>query len=214
MIAAVTPVHDAPFTGPGAWQGADLADPAAWTFRLPPAVLTEFDQALRRIRDARRHIPELSLADFPAPSFSETAESMRAELEAGRGFVVITGLPIDSYTEADAAVLYWGIATWLGTPIPQNARREYLFSVRDEGYDFHREYGAAGVRISRTAAPIEFHTDSSAAYAGYTPDIVSLLAFQPAKTGGMTALVSAQTVHNILLQERPDCLERLYAPFY
>jgi alpha-ketoglutarate-dependent taurine dioxygenase len=214
MIAAVTPVHDGPFAGRGAWQGADLANPEAYTFRLLPAVLAEFHRALRRIRDAGRDIPALSPADFPAPSFRETAEKMRAELESGRGFGVITGLPIDSYTEAEAAILYWGIATWLGMPIPQNARHEYLFSVRDEGYDFHREYGAAGVRISRTAAAIEFHTDSSAAYAGYTPDIVSLLALQTARSGGMTALVSAQTVHNILRAERPDCLERLYAPYY
>ena len=98
--------------------------------------------------------------------------------------------------------------------MPQNARDEYLFAVRDEGYNFQRDYGAAGVRISRTASAIDFHTDSSACYAGYTPDIVSLLALQTAKAGGMTALVSAQTVHNILRQERPDCLRRLYQPFY
>ena len=214
MIAAVTPVHDAAFAGRGAWLGADLTDPGAWTYRLRSAVLEEFDEALSRIREARREIPDLSIADFPLPSFRDAAADMRAELESGRGFVVITGLPLDRYSEAEATILYWGIATWLGTPIPQNARREFLFSVRDEGYDFHRQYGAAGVRISRTAGAIEFHTDSSAAYAGYTPDIVSLLALQTARSGGMTALVSAQTVHNILRAERPDCLERLYAPYY
>ena len=207
-------VHDVPFRGPGAWEGAALADPAGWTWLIPPAVLAEFDAALRRIRAAGRHIPELSAADFPAPSFRPAADAMRAELETGRGFVVLSGLPLDAYTEAEAAILYWGIAVHLGTPIPQNARRDYLFSVRDEGYDFHRQYGAAGVRISRTSSAIEFHTDSSAAYAGYTPDIVSLLAIETARAGGMTALVSAQTVHNILLRERPDCLERLYAPYY
>ena len=202
------------FTGPGAWVASDLADPERWTYRLPPPVLAEFDQALRRIRADGRDIPALSRNDFAAPSFGSSAEAMRQELESGRGFVVITGLPVDSYSEHDAAIIYWGIGTWLGMPIPQNARGEHLFSVRDEGYDFHRQYGAAGVRISRTSAAIEFHTDSSAAYAGHTPDIVALLAFQTARTGGMTALVSAQTVHNILRAERPDCLQRLYAPFY
>ena len=37
---------------------------------------------------------------------------------------------------------------------------------------------------------------------------------QTAKSGGLTAIVSAQTLHNILREERPDCLRRLYAPYY
>jgi alpha-ketoglutarate-dependent taurine dioxygenase len=169
---------------------------------------------MRRLRDAHRQISTLTRDDFPAPSFAADAESLRWEVVAGRGFVVVTGLPIDNYTDEEATLLYWGIGSWLGRPIPQNAKDEYLFAVRDEGYDFHRDYGASGVRISRTASAIDFHTDSSACYAGYTPDIVALLALRAAKSGGMTALVSAQTVHNILLRERPECLRRLYEPYY
>jgi alpha-ketoglutarate-dependent taurine dioxygenase len=86
--------------------------------------------------------------------------------------------------------------------------------VRDEGYNFQRDYGAAGVRISKTSSAIDFHTDSSAAYAGYTPDIVALLGLRAARLGGASAIVSAQTVHNILRQERPDLLPRLYEPYY
>ncbi len=86
--------------------------------------------------------------------------------------------------------------------------------MRDEGYNFQRDYGAAGVRISKTASAIDFHTDSSAAYAGYTPEIVSLLGLRKAKSGGASAIVSAQTVHNILRDERPDFLRRLYDPYY
>jgi len=207
-------MHDAPFEGRGAWRRADFPDPEAWTYRLPPAVLAELDRAMRHIRAERREIPTLTMADFPAPSFTSGAAALRTELESGRGFVVIRGLPIDSYSDEEAATVYWGIATYLASPIPQNVKEERLFSVRDEGYDFQRDYGAAGVRISRTSSAIDFHTDSSAAYAGYTPDIVSLLALRTAKAGGTTGIVSAQTVHNILREERPDCLQRLYAPYY
>jgi alpha-ketoglutarate-dependent taurine dioxygenase len=214
MIAAVTPIHDAPFRGRGAWRGADFADPEDWTYRLPAAALAELDRAMRRVRDGRREIPTLTNADFPAPCFAADAAALRNEVQSGRGFVVIGGLPIDSYSDEEAAIIYWGIATYLGTPIPQNVKEEYLFSVRDEGYNFQRDYGATGVRISRTASAIDFHTDSSAAYAGYTPDIVSLLALRAAKAGGSTGIVSAQTVHNILREERPDYLKRLYAPYY
>jgi alpha-ketoglutarate-dependent taurine dioxygenase len=214
MIAEVTPVHDAPIQGPGAWRGSDFAGPEAWTWQIPARVLAEFDQALRRIRRQGRELPGLGLEDFPAPSFAAAASAIRRELESGRGFVLIRGLPMERYSDEDAAILYWGIGLHVASPIPQNAREEYLFSVRDEGYDFQRDYGKTGVRISRTACAIDFHTDSSAAYAGYTPDIVALLALQTARSGGLSKIVSAQTVHNILRAERPDCLRRLYEPFY
>jgi alpha-ketoglutarate-dependent taurine dioxygenase len=214
MIAAVTPIHDSPFKGPGAWRGSDFADPEAWTYRLAPTALAELDRAMRHVRDTRTEISTLTMADFPAPCFTSDGAVLRKDVQGGRGFVVIRGLPIDSYSDEEAAILYWGIATYLGTPIPQNVKEEHLFSVRDEGYNFQRDYGATGVRISRTSSAIDFHTDSSAAYAGYTPDIVSLLALRTAKSGGSTGIVSAQAVHNILREERPDYLQRLYEPYY
>ncbi|MCC6367206.1 MAG: TauD/TfdA family dioxygenase [Bryobacterales bacterium] len=214
MSNHATPIHDAPFTGPGAWRGDQFSSAEEWTYTLSPRLLEELDASLRRIRAEGKLISHLSPADYSLPSFARDAERLRREVRSGRGFLVVRGLAADSYTPEEAAILYWGIAVHLGHPIPQNANDEYLFRVRDEGYDFHRQYGAKGVRISRTSSAIDFHTDSSAAYAGYTPDIVSLLALQVAKEGGETAIVSAQSVHNILREERPDCLRRLYEPFF
>src|SRR6266567_1314986 len=99
MTAAVTPMHDASFAARGAWLRADFASPDAWTYRLQPAVLAELDSALRRIREAGWEISTLSQADFPAPSFAADAAGLRSELESGRGFVVIHGLPIDGYSD-------------------------------------------------------------------------------------------------------------------
>ena len=214
MIAAVTPLHDAPFTGPGAWRRSDFASPEAWTHHLPPAVWSELDTALRRIREANRKYPRSPWRTSPPLHSPRPPRACATSSNPAAASWCIRGLPIHRYSDEEAAIIYWGIATHLAKPIPQNAKDEYLFSVRDEGYNFQRDYGAAGVRISRTASAIDFHTDSSAAYAGYTPDIVSLLALQTAKSGGMTAIVSAQTLHNILREERPDCLQRLYAPYF
>src|SRR5262249_28851254 len=58
------------------------------------------------------------------------------------------------------------------------------------------------------------HTDSAPAVMGNTPDVVGLLALRTARSGGDTVLVSAQTLHNIMRDERPDLLERLYAPYH
>ena len=111
-------------------------------------------------------------------------------------------------------ILYWGLGSHLGRPVPQKVDGGLLYSVRDEGYNLERDFGAAGVRTSKTTAGFNFHTDSPSLLAGYTPDIVCLLALQSAKSGGESAILSANTVHNILLVERPEYLERLYAPYH
>ena len=118
----VSPMHDAPLWGRGAWRRDDFAGAEAWTYRFPPAVLAELDSAMRRILAARREISTLSTADFPAPAFAEDAAALRKEVESGRGFVGMRGLPIDRYSEEEAAIVYWGIATYLAKPIPQNAK--------------------------------------------------------------------------------------------
>jgi hypothetical protein len=63
-----------------------------------------------------------------------------------------------------------------------------------------------GVRISQTNQRQDFHTDQV--------DTVGLLCLQPAKSGGQSRLVSAQTVYNEMLAIRPDLVEALYQPFW
>jgi alpha-ketoglutarate-dependent taurine dioxygenase len=148
------------------------------------------------------------------PSFEADAEALREKLRFGSGFVLMKGLPADSYTDEEMSLIYWGLGSHLGRPVPQKVVGGLLYSVRDEGYNLERDFGAAGVRTSKTTAGFNFHTDSPSLLAGYTPDIVCLLALQPAKSGGESALVSASAAHNILLEERPQYLDRLYAPYH
>ena len=86
-------MHDALIEGRGAWQRDDFASPEDWSWHIPPGVLTEFDRAVRRIRKEQGEIPRLALSDFPAPLFAAVAPRLRQELESGRGFVLIRGLP-------------------------------------------------------------------------------------------------------------------------
>src|SRR5262249_31034918 len=97
MVFAVTPMHDALFEGRGAWRRDDFANPEAWTCRLSPAALDELDEAMRRARHSGRKIPTLTQADFPLPTFAPTLHAIRQDLESGRGFTLIRGLPIDRY---------------------------------------------------------------------------------------------------------------------
>lgn len=156
----------------------------------------------------------LKREDFPLPSFAPIAAKIRKRLREGSGFVVLRGLGIDDYSEDEARLLYAGLGTHLGNIIPQNLRGERLYSVRDEGIRVEAEYGKTGVRFSKTNSAFDFHTDSPSRVAGRTPDFIGLLVLHTAKTGGESALVSGYAVHNILLEERPDVLSRLYQPFW
>src|SRR5712672_2826714 len=107
MIAAVTPIHDAAFEGRGAWQGADFASPEEWTYRPSPATWAELEAAMRIARDSGRPIHSLTIADFPAPSFASAGVALRKDVQSGRGFVVIRGMPIERYRDEEAAIIYW-----------------------------------------------------------------------------------------------------------
>lgn len=49
------------------------------------------------------------------------------------------------------------------------------------------------------------HTDGS--------DVVGLLCFRPAKSGGLSSIVSSTTVCNEVVRRRPDLVELMYEPF-
>jgi hypothetical protein len=209
-----TPVHAEPIRGPSAWQRSDFPDGEVPTWRFPRAVIAELERAILEIRAQGKRLEDVTPADFPLPSFASHAARLRDELTSGRGFAVLKGFPIDAFSEQESAMAYWGLGTFFGRPLPQNVRGERLYSVRDEGYDITRDYGAVGVRFSKTTSALHFHTDSAPALMGDTPDVVGLFALHVARAGGESALVSAVTAHNVFVAERPDLLARLYRSYH
>jgi hypothetical protein len=201
-------------SGPGVWKGSDFSGVSDYRYRLRDETVAELDSSIRRIRSSGRSIFSLTAQDFPLPSFEHDAEVLRRQLRFGSGFVLVKGLPPDLYSDEEMRMIYWGLGAHLGRPVPQKVEGGLLYSVRDEGYNLERDFGAAGVRTSKTTAGFHFHTDSPSLLAGYTPDIVCLLALQSAKSGGESALLSGNTAHNILVAERPEYLDRLYAPYH
>jgi Taurine catabolism dioxygenase TauD, TfdA family len=202
------------FEGPQAWTARNFSASSDWVLPFHDETLRELKSA---IAYAKRHDTDaaaIKREDFPLPSFAVTAEEIRRRLRDGSGFVVLRGLQLEDYSEDEARLLYAGLGTHLGTIIPQNLRGDRLYSVRDEGIRVEAEYGRTGVRFSKSNAAFDFHTDSPSRVAGNTPDFIGLLILQTAKVGGESALVSGYTLHNILSDERPDILDRLYQPFW
>lgn len=159
-------------------------------------------------------------ADFPAPDpytipippalGPQHIAAWREELLEGRGFLLLRGLAATNIEQAQQR--YQELAARLGEPIAQKARGDLLYAVRDEGYRLERDYGAVGVRFSKTAEALDFHTDSALEVRGRIPDVVGLLAWRVARSGGESALVSARTAYDVLHRERPELAERLCRP--
>ena len=101
-----------------------------------------------------------------------------------------------------APTAYWGIGTYFGSARSQNAKGHLLGHVYDLGGSSATN---PNLRSYATSERQNFHIDRC--------DVVALLCLRRAKSGGLSAIVSSMTVHNVMAARRPDLLERLYQPF-
>lgn len=182
-----------------AWTAGRWATDRSWIHALNDAEVAEIDAALRRT--AAMPMAEIGRTDFALPTVAQRLGRILAELEQGRGFVMLRGLPAARYDMDALYRIYWGLSVHLGVPISQNSRGEKIAQVRDYGTD----YGRANVRGHTSSDAIQPHCDTS--------DVVGLLCVHPAKQGGASMIASAMTVYNTLLAEHPDYLEPLARGF-
>jgi hypothetical protein len=189
-------------TGPGAWLGPEIQNDDSWILPLDGHEVEEIDRALRHVQSLEREIP-FGKEDFPLPTVSAKLDEVPDRLEQGLGVVLIRGLPRERYSLQACQLIYWGFGVHLGTPVSQNTRGHVLGHVRDEG----RTLEDLTARAYQTRAKMDFHSDQ------LPVDVLGLFCVRTAKSGGASALSSVYSVHNVILQERPDLLEVLYQPF-
>jgi TfdA family taurine catabolism dioxygenase TauD len=200
--------------GPEAWLGADMARSTSWIRSLSAPALDELDAAVRAVRARGLAWPDFGSRDFPLPTLARELASTLEELEHGRGFVLLRGVPVERYTDDEIKTLFWGLGAYLGAARYQNATGELIGEVRDEvrRYGEVRELAAAASlgRSSRSKArssgPLRFHTDRC--------DLVALLCVRKARAGGLSRIVSAVSVSNAIAARRPDLHARLTQEYW
>ena len=187
--------------GPAAWRGAAL-DPRTWRVALDSEQLAGFEQALAAARATGKPLAALTREDFPLPpALAADVVRWRNELIAGRGFLLLSGLPVERWGEEEASRFYWGFGLALGWPGAQNPQGDLLGHVIDTGDDQANPL----VRLYRTRKDIAHHCDAA--------DAVGLLCLAAARRGGLSRLASSVTVFNEVLRRRPDLAPRLFEPF-
>jgi hypothetical protein len=187
---------------PSAWYGRDLVNDSSWIVHLEPSHLAEIATALDSV--SRRGLPfeALSKSDFPLPTLGPQLRQWQEEVVDGRGFYVLRGLNTRDYTDEQVGTIFWAMGLHLGRAVTQNPRGDFLGHVFDHG----RRYGNLDVRGYETNAHLPFHTDSG--------DIVGLLCLRRSKSGGLSSVVSAITIHNEILRRHPEYLAPLYRGFH
>ncbi len=80
-------------TGPEAWKGADMVGDTSWIYPLSPEVLATLDAALAQVKAKGLTFPHFDRRDFPIGDWAQTLRAYSDELENGRGFLVLRGLP-------------------------------------------------------------------------------------------------------------------------
>jgi alpha-ketoglutarate-dependent taurine dioxygenase len=193
--------------GPRAWTARSIAVDD-WNLPISAAAIAELGEFVRE--SSRNPLPMLLLDpdDYALDAVRMLTLEVRRRLEEGCGVVLLDRLPADMIADQDlAARVFWLFGTLVGRPVVQTIDGQVMVEVTDTGVK-----KTIGVRGFRTNVEQRAHIDNS--FNHTPPDYVSLLSLRQAKQGGLSRFISFYSVHNRLLAEHHDLLERLYRPFY
>jgi Taurine catabolism dioxygenase TauD, TfdA family len=178
--------------GPSAWYGPEIAGRAEWMEHFAPAEVAEIERASKRLAEREVDWQTLGADDFPLPTLKGRFALVLHEILEGRGFVLLRGLPVERWGQRLSAVAFLGLGLHWGNLRSQNRHGHLLGHVKDMGLSSQD----ANVRIYQTRERQNYHTDSC--------DVVGLLCLHPARSGGLSSLVSSVTLFNEMRKRRAD----------
>jgi hypothetical protein len=187
--------------GPDVWLGKDLQGGDDWIVRLVGSDIAEIDAALAVVKSYGSEVP-FDKDRFPLGHLRAKLAYARDMVCNGTGVALLRGLPRARYTKEECEIIYWGIGCYLGISVSQSPRGDLIGYVQNEG----GVMGDPDVRGYKTAGELQFHCDQ------LPTDILGLFCVNDARQGGESHIVSALAMHNVIREERPDLLPRLYEP--
>jgi hypothetical protein len=199
MPQTSTEIPTAALDTPDAWLGPDLAGDAAWRYVFTASDIAELLSAQRH--PGGKDLSQWRRDDFPLPTLAPKIAGWMTELDRGRGFILLRGFPVEQQSEAVCAGVYWGLGLHMGRAVSQNTDGDLIGHIRDTGADPK----AYGVRLYKTRAEQDFHTDGA--------DIIGLFCLRTARRGGVSRIVSSPALFNRMLRERPDLAPVLFERF-
>jgi hypothetical protein len=175
--------------GPSAWLGPQASASTKWIHHLTDLELSELERAARSALETHADIATIRRETFVLPTLGPRLTQLHDSLIHGSGFALLRALPVQEWSREVTAAAFYGLGCHLGNPVPQNAKGHVLGHVMDMGLNANDPK----VRIYQTHERQTFHTDSC--------DIVGLVCLQQAKLGGDSALVSSNTIYNVMRRD-------------
>lgn len=190
---------------PAAWTGVSMQDATRWTVMFSDEEREEIAFIAKALIGSGTATDEIGSAMFARrpSSLHATLLSAAHDVLGGRGFVLFRGFPMDSLTEQEAAYGYAAIGRYFGRLVAQNPQGDVIGKVMNYAKDWKADPTSRGYQ---TAMHMDFHSDSC--------DVVGLLCVNPAKSGGLSAIVSSVAIYNFMKAHAPSLLERLCGTFY
>ena len=211
-LAPLTAQQDAPIRNeaiktPMTWASQTLLANDGLV-RLESEHLDELRAVAKDLEANPLPIEALRPEHFDTPACAALMAKVRKELDNGMGFAIIDRLPVDELDKEIATKLYWLLMNQIGQAVAQKWDGTLVYDVTDT-----KDIALAGngVRSSKTSAGQGYHVDNAF---NLPPDFVCLLCLQTAIKGGVSGLISFETVYNKLLEQHPEVLPRLHEPMY
>ncbi|PSC69343.1 26S protease regulatory subunit 8-like protein A [Micractinium conductrix] len=174
-----------------------------WVYQLSAEDVLELEAAVAAAEATGKDIQDVTAADFPLPTLGPKLRALLREVTHGRGFQLLSGVPVERWTRAQSVLAYWGMGLYWGNARSNNAAGHLVGHIKDIGQDPNKPE----TRLYATNAPQPIHNDGPA-------DVVTLLCLAPAAHGGASHWSSSTSVYNEILRRRPDLIGVLAGPWY
>jgi len=197
----MTIMHTSQITGKNVWKGADFRKDDSWIHHLTRDEIEAMDNMLADLHMRGAIFPNITKDDIDIVAATSSLDAIIDELQNGRGFALLRGLPIDRYNDDQINTIYYAIGLYMGQPVSQNPKGDLLGQVINVGDSSKKD-----TRVYETNLYLPYHTDPS--------DVVALLCVRKAKLGGMSSLVSAAAIYNEIISHQPELLGIFYSPFH
>ena len=198
-----TAVDLAPISGPSAWRGDELASSTEWIYQLSNAEIDELASVGRRFVADDPDLRTVTAERYPLPANAGHIGECARQLDSGRGFVLVRGLPTEELGDTLSGAIFYLTGLHLGVPMKQNQLGDVLDHVIATS---NKTLDDPTALPSRVRDRLPFHSDSS--------DVVALMCLRAAQAGGASSLVSGTTIYNEILRRRPDLAPLLFEPWH
>jgi hypothetical protein len=185
-----------------AWKASSFKSPSDYMVELTSDDRGELLGAVGALERSGRLAPIHALAksDFRLGELGKKLERGYEEVRSGKGFIVLRGLPLEGLSLDQFTACAWGVGTYFGRALSQNAQGELVTSVIDATAE------DATPRMYRSNLELRPHSDITA--------MISLACWHESASGGASIIVSGVTVHDAIRERSPELLAPLYRGYH